>query len=93
VRLGVRFFLPPRLAVFGSLRLVIRGPNTTAIRFNGIIRVRTPANGKGKFVYIPLRDRNCGRYILTLNGPAGVAPVSGLWTITGRFGLTRKQLV
>ena len=89
--IGQRFFPPARLAIFSNLRLVIRGPNTTNIRFNSIIRVRTASNGK-RFVYIPLRNRNCGRYIITLNGPAGIQPVAGLWTITGRFGLIRRQI-
>lgn len=93
VRLGVRFFLPARLGVFNRLRLAIRGPNSQRIRLNSIVRVRTPANGGGRFVFVPLRNRNCGRYILTLNGPSGVRPVAGLWTITGRFGLKRQPLV
>lgn len=90
-RLAVRFILPARLADFNSLRLVIRGPNTTKIRFNKIMLVRTAKNGK-RFVFVPLRARNCGRYIVTLNGPANVKPLAGQWTITGGFGLKRRQI-
>ena len=90
-RLGVRFFLPARFARLPIVRLVVRGPNTTAIRFNGVVRVRTARTG-GRFVFVPMRARNCGRYIISVNGPAGLRPLVGAWTVTGRFGLTRQRL-
>ena len=41
---GVRLFLPPRLGRFGVVRLRDR-QGQRPLRFNGIVRVRTPANG------------------------------------------------
>ena len=95
MRLGVRFFLPPRLAQFNRLLLTIRGPNTTNVRFNGFVPVKTPRFGQGtqRFVFVPIRARNCGAYTLVLSRPGtSVRPVAGLWTITGRFGLTRRPI-
>jgi hypothetical protein len=90
-RLGVRFFLPKRLRDFPSLRLVIRGPNSMNIRLNKIMRVRTPLRGGNEFVFVPMRARNCGEYIISINGPANVKPVFEKWEVTGGFGLRREK--
>jgi hypothetical protein len=85
--------LPARFAGRGAVQLTIRGPNSTRVRFNGLIRVRTatPPGRTGRYVFIPLLARRCGKYTLVLRAP-GVQPIAGVWTITGRFGLVRRRL-
>ena len=91
-RIGVRLFLPPRLGRFGVVNLRIAkvdGP----LRFNANVRVRvsrTNINGP-RFVFVPIRNRNCGPYLVTV-GRGSVEPVIQIWNITGRFGLKRTTL-
>ncbi len=69
VRLGLRFFLPARLAAsYRKVQLTIRGPNTTNVRFNGLVPVKTPKFGQGtrRFIFVPMRARNCGAYTLVV---------------------------
>jgi hypothetical protein len=89
---GQRLFLPARFAGRGAVQLTIRGPNTTRVRFNGLLRVRVAANGAGRYLFIPLLARRCGKYTLVARAP-GVRPLAQVWTITGRFGLVRRTLV
>jgi hypothetical protein len=90
-RLGVRMFLPRRLGIFNTARLRIQGPNSPNVRFNSVVRIRSPRVGGGRFIFVPLRNRNCGRYVLTVIRPE-VRSFAQLWTITGRFGLRRQPL-
>ena len=90
MRLGVRLFLPPRLGRFGVVRLRI-ATTTNPARFNANVRVRTPRNGVGRFIFVPIRNRNCGSYVLTVSR-GSVEPVVQVWRITGRFGLTRTTI-
>jgi hypothetical protein len=91
-RIGVRLFLPPRLARFGVVRLQIAKVNGP-LRFNKNVRTRVPRdNPNGPvFVFVPLRARNCGSYLITV-GRGSVEPVIQIWKITGRFGLVRTTI-
>jgi hypothetical protein len=96
-RLGVRMFLPRRLGLFNVVNLRIQKSNSPVVRFNGPLRVRdTRPSSKvqGRFIFVPLRDRNCGSYLLTVShGPAAqVEPLIQIWQITGRFGLKRTTI-
>lgn len=90
-RLGVRLFLPARFNRFTVARLRIAKAPSGTVRFNQNVRIRVPRTGPGRFVYVPLRNRNCGSYLLTVSR-AGVEPVVQVWRITGRFGLTRTTI-
>jgi len=93
VRQYGRVYLPKRLRGNEKLRLQLQGPNTTKMRFNKNVKVRTFADGSNPFVLVPLRNRNCGSYIVTVRSRNNaVAPVSELWTITGLYGLSRVPI-
>jgi hypothetical protein len=91
-RIGVRLFLPSRLARFGVVRLAIAKVNGP-LRFNQNVRVRVSrSNPTGqRFVFVPIRNRNCGSYLVTV-GRGSIEPVVQIWQITGRFGLKRTTL-
>ena len=93
VRQYGRVYLPQRLRGHKKLRLQLQGPNTAKMRFNKNVLVRTLKDGSNPFVLVPLRNRNCGSYIVTVRAKnASIAPVSELWTITGLYGLSRKLI-
>jgi hypothetical protein len=93
VRTNARVYLPKPLRGNKKLRLVIQGPNTTNIRFNKNVLVHTLKDGNRPFVFVPLRNRNCGSYIITVRAPySSVKPVTELWNITGLYGLNRKRI-
>lgn len=93
VRQYGRVYLPQRLRGFKKLRLTLQGPNTAKTRFNKNVLVRTFADGSNPFVLVPLRNRNCGSYIVTVRSKnANIRPVTELWNITGLYGLTRKPI-
>lgn len=91
-RIGVRMFLPPRLGRFGVIRLTVQKVNGP-VRFSGNQRVRVPrSNLNGpRFVFVPLRARNCGSYLITASR-GSVEPLIQIWQITGRFGLKRTTI-
>lgn len=91
-RIGVRMFLPPALGRFGVVRLTVQKVNGP-VRFSENVRVRvsrTNRNGP-RFVFVPLRARNCGSYLVTASR-GGVEPLIQIWQITGRFGLKRTTI-
>jgi hypothetical protein len=93
VRLRVRFLLPARFDG-RRVQLTIQGPSTTAVRFRGSVPVLTPRFGQGtqRFIYVPLRNRNCGVYLLRLHQDGAGPDLLGAWTITGLFGLNRQRI-
>jgi hypothetical protein len=87
-------FLTPALARFGVVRLQIAKVNGP-LRFDQNVRTRIPRSGPRRvFVFVPLRARNCGSYLITVSrGPASqVEPMIQIWQITGRFGLKRTTI-
>lgn len=92
VRTGARVYLPPSLRGNKKLRLTIQGPNTTKVRFDKSVLVRTLKNGNRPFVFVPLRNRNCGSYIVTVRARGAVKPITELWNITGLYGLNRQRI-
>jgi hypothetical protein len=91
-RIGVRLFLPPRLARYGVVRLQIAKVNGP-LRFDQNVRVRVSRNNINgrRFVFVPIRNRNCGPYLITV-GRGSIEPVIQIWNITGRFGLKRTTI-
>jgi hypothetical protein len=92
VRTGARVYLPPALRGNKKLRLTIQGPSTTRVRFDKNVLVRTLKDGRRPFVFVPLRNRNCGSYIITVRAKGAAKPVTELWNITGLYGLNRQRI-
>jgi hypothetical protein len=82
LRLGVRFYLPSRLAPFGSLLLRVDGFGAQTQR---VLRDR---NGQ-RFIHVPMRGRHCGDHLVTVSRP-GVVPAVQVWTVRGHLAIYRK---
>jgi hypothetical protein len=91
VRLNQRLVLPSSLRNNKKVRLVVQGPNAKNVRFNKNVQVRT-RNDSRQFIRVPMRNRNCGSYIITVSAPGAAKSVTQIWTVTGLFGLKRVKV-
>jgi hypothetical protein len=91
VRDGARMYLPSGLRNQKRVQLQIQGPNTTKLRYDKSVVVGTTTSNR-PFVFVPLLNRGCGSYIVTVRAENASKPIAELWKITGLFGLHRQPI-